>query len=90
MEPLYSIEAVAQRCSVKKVFLEISQKETLVHVFSCEFCEISKTTFSTEHLQATASNSNWQEIHWFVAHLFAIERIRPDLPQKYISRETSL
>ena len=51
-------EAVVQRCSVKKVFLEISQnspentcagvsykKETLVQVFSCEFCEISNNTF---------------------------------------------
>ena len=53
-------EAVIQRCSVKKVFLEISQnsqentcarvfffikKETLAQVFSCEFCEISKNTF---------------------------------------------
>ena len=42
-------EAVARRCSVKKVVLEISQKftatllktETLVRVFSCQFCEIS-------------------------------------------------
>ena len=49
----------------KKVFLEISQnsqentcvwvsflikKETLVQVFSREFCEISKSTFFTEHL----------------------------------------
>ena len=56
-------------CSVKKVFLEISQntqentcarvsfltklqacnfikKETLAQVFSCEFCEIPKNTFS--------------------------------------------
>ena len=52
-------------CSVKKVFIEISQnsqentfaesflikinfikKETLAQVFSCEFCEIPKTTFS--------------------------------------------
>ena len=55
------LEAVAQTCSVKKVFLEISQnlvklcrpqacsfikKETLAQVFSCEFCEISKNTFS--------------------------------------------
>ena len=49
-------EAVAQRCSVKKVFLEILQnsqentcnfnnKETLTQVFSCEFCKISKNTF---------------------------------------------
>ena len=55
-------EAVAQRCSVKKLFLEISHdsqentcardrpatllKETLAQVFCCEFCEISKNTFS--------------------------------------------
>ena len=28
--------------------------ETLAQVFSCEFCEIFKNTFSTEHLWATA------------------------------------
>ena len=48
-------------CSVKKrVLLEISQNSketaaTLVQVFSCEFCEISKSNFSTEHLRTTAS-----------------------------------
>ena len=26
------------------------KKETLAQVFSCEFCEISKNTLSTEHL----------------------------------------
>ena len=31
------------------------KKETLARVFSCEFCEISKITFFTEHLRATAS-----------------------------------
>ena len=31
------------------------EKETLEKVFSCEFYEISKNTFSAEHLQATAS-----------------------------------
>ena len=36
------LEAVVQRCSVKKVFLEISQNS---QVFSCEFSEISKNTF---------------------------------------------
>ena len=49
------------RCSVKKVFLEISQNsqenicarasfliktDTLAQVFSCEFCEICNNTFS--------------------------------------------
>ena len=53
-----SIDAVVQRCSAKKVFLEVSQniqeitcarvsflKETLAQVFFCECCEISKNTF---------------------------------------------
>ena len=53
-------EAVVQRWSDKKLFLEISQnsdltwnfiwKETLAQVFSDEFCEISKYTFFIKHL----------------------------------------
>ena len=31
------------------------KEETLAHVFSCEFCEISKNTYFTEHPWATAS-----------------------------------
>ena len=31
------------------------KKETLARVFFCEFCEICKNTFFTEHLRATAS-----------------------------------
>ena len=31
------------------------KKETLAQVFFCEFCEISKNTFFTEHLWTTAS-----------------------------------
>ena len=60
-------EAVAQICSVKKVFLQIHKKvrilacnfikkETLAQIFSCEFCEISKNTFFTEHLWTIASH----------------------------------
>ena len=30
-------------------FVEV-EKETLVQVFSCKFCEIYKNTFFTEHL----------------------------------------
>ena len=75
-----------QRCSIKKVFLEISKNsqenacarvsiliklqalasacnfikiETLAQVFSCEFCKISKNTFFTEHVWATASINFW-------------------------------
>ena len=52
-------EVIAQRCSVKNVFLEnfiikrgsrlhtckFIKVETLAEVFSCEFCKISKDTF---------------------------------------------
>ena len=34
------------------------KKETLAQVFSCEFCEISKSTFFTEHLWTTTSALN--------------------------------
>ena len=33
------------------------KNETLAEVFFCEFCEIFKNTFFTEHLRATASVS---------------------------------
>ena len=33
------------------------KKETLAQVFFCEFCEISKNTFSTDHLRTPASGS---------------------------------
>ena len=58
-------EAVAQRCSVKKVFSDLRpqacnfvKKENLAQVFSYEFCEISKNTFFTEQLWVTASVHN--------------------------------
>ena len=31
------------------------KKDTLTQVFSCEFCEISKNIFFTEHFRTTAS-----------------------------------
>ena len=36
------------------------KKEILEQVFSCEFCEISENTFSTEHLRTTPSDVWWQ------------------------------
>ena len=38
--------------------LQLYLKKTPAQVFSCEFCEISKNTFFTEHLWTTASVSN--------------------------------
>ena len=83
--PKCSSEAVTQRCSVEKVFLDILQnsqennctivslliklqasasacnfnkKETLAQVFSCEFYEISKNTFSYRAPVVAASSSS--------------------------------
>ena len=85
--------AVVRRCSVKKVFLEITQnlqkntcarvfffykaaglkpeacnfikEETLAFVFSCEFCNISKNTFSCRApLEAASviSQIDWRKL----------------------------
>ena len=40
----------------------LPKKETLVHVFSCEFCEIFKSTIFTEHLWVTAFKKMGEEI----------------------------
>ena len=42
------------------------KKETLAQVFSCEFCEISKSTFFTENLWATASGNFLQPLLYVV------------------------
>ena len=42
--------------------LQLYKKETLAQVFFCEFCEISKNTFFTEHLWATASELSRKNI----------------------------
>ena len=80
------LEAVVQRCSVKKVFLEISQnspESTCARVsfliklqarsatllkkrpwrrcFFCEFCEISKNTFSYRTHPVAASGLSHQD-----------------------------
>ena len=38
------------------------KRETLAQVFSCEFYEISKNTFFTEHLWTTASRYMMDEV----------------------------
>ena len=68
-------EAVFQGCSVNTVFLKISQnsqentcasscsitkKETLTQVFSCEFCEIFKSTYFYETPPVAASTPTFK------------------------------
>ena len=71
-----------RRCSLRKVVLRpeseacnFIKKWSLAQAFSCEFCEISKSTFSIGHLWATASLicktcselmiKKLKENHWF-------------------------
>ena len=49
-----SLEITCVRVSFSIKF----KKETLAHIFSCEFCETFKGTFLTEHVRATASVSS--------------------------------
>ena len=46
--------------------------ETLAQVFSCEFCEISRNTFLTEHLWATASITTIKKSLSFFSERFLI------------------
>ena len=39
------------RSSLPEVFCNFIKKETLVQLFSCEFCEVFKNIFFTEHLR---------------------------------------
>ena len=39
----------------QSLFLNFIKKETLTQVFFCDFCEIFKNTFLTEHLRPTAT-----------------------------------
>ena len=60
-----------RRCSVRKPIFRNSKvcnfikKQTLAQVFSCESCEISRNTFFTKHLLATASVNGVRKEHCF-------------------------
>ena len=81
-------ESSHQRCSVKKVFLQISQisqentcvgvskKETLTWVFSCQIFEIFRNTYFEECLQTTASG------HTFLCSTILIRKMETN-PKKY-------
>ena len=45
--------------SVRLQVYNFIRKESLAQLVSCEFCEISKNTVFTEHLQTTASENTW-------------------------------
>ena len=51
----YIRQKQATRDVLLKKACNFIKKETLAQVLSCEFCEISKNTFSTGYLRTTAS-----------------------------------
>ena len=83
---LLEISQNSQENTCTRVFCSETfiKKETLAQLFSCEFCEISKKTFFTEHLWTTASwfwtvpvnvvwslkPRNWFEVIMFVFTCF--------------------
>ena len=42
------------------------KKETLAQLLSCEFCQISKNTFFTEHVWTAASMRCFMKSFWLV------------------------
>ena len=65
---------LCQRLFFNKVAVHFIKKEPLVQVFSCEFCEISKNTFFTEHLWTTASLA-------YMLHFKVMLRVHSGLPE---------
>ena len=45
------------------------KNETLEQTLSCEFCEISKNTFLTEHLRTTASEYSHYKMKYLLSLL---------------------
>ena len=48
-------------------------KEALMQVFSCEFCEISKNIFLTEHLWTTASVTSMFKYEREIYHVILVK-----------------
>ena len=56
--------------SQENTHVRVLKRETLAQVFSCEFCEISKNTFFTEHLRTTASEVKQNEVFTIINRIF--------------------
>ena len=66
------VKAVTWKCSVKKLFSEVSQnsqEETLAQVFSYEFCKISKNAFCYRTPLVTASVKLYYHSSTLTSHI---------------------
>ena len=59
------------------------KKETLAQVFSCEFCEIFKNIFFTEHLRVTASGNSIVHVQ---LSFFIILIVDSSLPFRFVDK----
>ena len=59
------------------------KKEALAQVFSCEFCEIFKNTFFTEHLRTTASRCKQREKKNKIKYIRCKQRDEKNLKSTY-------
>ena len=59
-------ENTCARVSILIKFQASAWKETLAHVFSCEFCETFKNTFFIKYLQRTASECSYLYKNLFI------------------------
>ena len=76
------------------------KKETSAQVFSCEFSEIFKNTFFTEHLPTTASTFSFSEaatgnVHWKKVFLKISQNLQENFCglrnfQEHVSNRTPL
>ena len=59
-----------------KIAGNVIKKETLAQLFSCEFCEISKSIFFTEHLRTAASTPDADNVIFteYFAYVLAMFR----------------
>ena len=61
-QSLFLLKLQAEACHFIK-------KETVAQMFSCEFCEIFKNTFFTEHLWTTLSRLEFSLYILFLLHI---------------------
>ena len=72
----------SQENTCARISLMQAWPEILAEVFSCQFCKISKSTFFTEHIWATTSDSKRKKLKTGVRAQLDLAKARLDLLMK--------
>ena len=72
----------SQENTCARISLMQAWPEILAEVFSCQFCKISKSTFFTEHIWATTSDSKRKKLKTGVTAQLDLAKARLDLLMK--------